>query len=144
MCVDGRFFVTRYALARYIERFRPRGSVQAALSELKMLTSAGRLIGPYNGTGLRSRYPDARLELWRGPRIGTTGKQDRRSNFRFVVAYGPGDLPQVVTVLPTRGNKAGPRVASTRPGPMSRGDGRQNNNPRLAVCASGQELLCQS
>lgn len=88
----GRFFVTPHAVRRYIERYRRGASYETALDELILLTSAGKHVGPSNSAGGG--------ELWRGPRIGTKAKQDRRSRIRFVVANGErGELPQVLTVL---------------------------------------------
>lgn len=142
----GLFFVTPYAVARYRERLRPRLSYQRALEELIVLTSAGRQVGPYLGRQLPQKFPGLRLEVWRGARVGPVRQQDRRSRLRFVVGYGPGELPQVITVLSNGScaTKDGPRVAATRPGPMARGDGRSNGIIALASCASGEESLCQS
>lgn len=94
--------MTRYAVARYRARIRPGIGYQQALRELVQLTSAGRLVGA--ATGFREF---AGAELWRGPRVGPNrhvmGRRvpgDPRDRLRFVVAHGPGDKPQVVTVLP--------------------------------------------
>lgn len=90
----GRFFITPHAVRRYIERVRPGISYHRALGELVIITSAGKRVGPTH---------DGRGEMWRGPKIGTKAKQDRRSRLRFVVSRGePGELPQVVTVLAPR------------------------------------------
>lgn len=100
----GRFFITPYAVKRYVERVRPGLTYSQALSELILLTNAGSLKGPYQGQKLPQQYPNARLELWRGPRVGPNSKQDRRSRLRFVVGHsGAGELPQVVTILPVPG-----------------------------------------
>lgn len=96
----GRFFVTPYAVRRYRERIRPRLAEAAARDELIDLTTRGTVVGPYVGTGLRAAYPDLRLELWRAPRVGTKRQHLAQSRCRFVVGYGEGALPQVITVLP--------------------------------------------
>src|SRR5690606_37484442 len=142
----GRFFVTPYAVARYRERLRPRLSYQRALEELIVLTSAGRQVGPYLGRQLPQKFPGLRLEVWRGARVGPVRQQDRRARLRFVVAYGPGELPQVITVLSNGScaTKDGPRVATTRPGPTARGNGQSNDNFMCAAGASAQETACRS
>ncbi len=107
--VVGSFFVTPYSVQRYIERVRPGMAPAKALEELVGLTTAGRKVGPYNGHGLREMAgPGVRLELWRGPRVGTQSERLAQSRMRFVVAYGKGDLPQVVTVLPTGPKRRAP------------------------------------
>jgi hypothetical protein len=100
---SGKFFVTRHAVAQYRARIRPGIGYRQALRELTQLTTAGRLVGP--ATGFREF---AGAELWRGPRVGpnrhSRGREptpaDPRDRLRFVAAHGPGDKPQVVTVLP--------------------------------------------
>ena len=104
----GRFFITPHAIQRYRERIHPGIDDARALEELVDLTSRGRLVritaaeGPValaeDGTPLPE---SARVELWRGPRVGTHGARLAQSRFRFVVAHGSGgELPQVITVLP--------------------------------------------
>ncbi len=100
----GKFFITPYAIKRYIERVRPGLTYNQALSELIFLTNAGSFKSPYRGQKLPQQYPNAKLELWRGPRVGSRPKQDRRSRLRFVVSHSDhGELPQVITVLPVPG-----------------------------------------
>lgn len=90
----GRFFVTPHAVSRYRERYRQACGYRHALRELILITSAGKRVGPTH---------DGRGEIWRGPRIGSKAKQDRRSRLRFVVCAGAhGEKPQVVTVLAPR------------------------------------------
>lgn len=102
----GRFFVTPHAVESYRSRVRGGIGYDRALRELISLTSYGRFVESYRGLRL-PQFEGARLELWRGPRIGPNrnrGRQrikgDARDRLRFVVAYGPGELPQVVSVLP--------------------------------------------
>lgn len=146
MTTRGRFFVTPHAVEKYRKHYVPRLSYGAALEDLVLLTSSGKRVGPYLGKQLPKKFPGLRLEVWRGARVGPVRQQDRRSRLRFVVGYGPGELPQVITVLSNGScaTKDGPRVAATRPGPMARGDGRSNGIIPLASCASGEESLCQS
>lgn len=98
---QGRFFVTPHAVQRYQERYFPDMSYERARDDLIRITSAGSKKADYRGIGkLREMWPEAQLEIWRGPRIGTHARQDRRSRLRFIVGYASGgDLPQVVTVL---------------------------------------------
>ena len=77
-----------------------RCSYETALRDLIQITTAGDKKSDYRGQGkLREAYPDAQLELWRGPRIGPRHRQDKRSRMRFIVGYTHEGLPQVVTVL---------------------------------------------
>lgn len=70
-------------------------SFEAAREELIRIINAGAYVEPYRGLDRMGA-----LEMWRGPKIGTVAKQDRRSRLRFVVGRGGnGTLPQVVTVL---------------------------------------------
>jgi hypothetical protein len=103
----GRFFITPYAVARYLERVRPSLATRAALEELIGLTSDEEAVckGDYLWPGLRAAVgPDVKLELWRGPRRRRGPTELAQSRIRFVVAYAPGEqadhLPQVITVLP--------------------------------------------
>jgi hypothetical protein len=92
----GAFFVTPHAVRRYRDRFVPGLRYEAARDELIRLTTAGTYVERYRGLHAMG----GQLELWRGPRIGPKGKQDRRSRLRFVVGRGGlGVLPQVITVL---------------------------------------------
>lgn len=101
--VRGIFFITPYAVRRYVERVRPGLRARQALEEMIALTSTGRLVGPYDGEGLRAMAGEGVvIELWRAPKVGTKKNRPAQSEMRFVVAYGPGALPQVVTVLPGR------------------------------------------
>lgn len=102
----GRFFVTPHAVESYRSRVRGGIGYDRALRELISLTSYGRFVESYRGLRL-PQFEGARLELWRGPRIGPNRRSrdrkipgDPRDRLRFVVAHGPGDKPQVVTVLP--------------------------------------------
>lgn len=95
--IDGRFFVTPHAVRGYLSRFRrdlvrldAEEAYRIALADLIRLTSAGRLVGPAHGGA----------ELWRGPRLGTSKHQDRRSRMRFIVGPAEGHDCAVVTVLP--------------------------------------------
>jgi hypothetical protein len=96
----GRFFITSHAVHKYQREVRPNASYNAALSELIRLTSEGRFVAPYNGHTIAANFPGKTVELWRGPVVGTRSMQAANSRMRFVVVYGPGELPQVVTVLP--------------------------------------------
>lgn len=146
MTTRGRFFVTPHAVEKYRKHYVPRLSYGAALEDLVLLTSSGKRVGPYLGKQLPKKYPGLRLEVWRSARIGPIHRQDRRSRLRFVVGYGPGELPQVITVLSNGScaTKDGPRVATTRPGPTARGNGQSNDNFMCAAGASAQENACRS
>lgn len=95
--IAGRFFVTPHAVRGYLRRFRrdlhrhpAEVAYRAALADLIQLTSKGRLVGPARDGA----------ELWRGPRLGTSSHQDRRSRLRFIVGPSKGHTRAVVTVLP--------------------------------------------
>ena len=96
----GRFFVTPHAVHKFQREVIPNASYNRALGILVKLTSAGHFVSSYNGHTMAERFSGTRLELWRGPVTGTRANQRGDSRMRFVVAYGPGELPQVVTVLP--------------------------------------------
>lgn len=97
---SGCFFITPHAVHKFQREVRPNASYNQALGALIKITDAGRLVSGYNGHTMAERFPGVRLELWRGPVMGTRANQRGDSRMRFVVAYGPGELPQVVTVLP--------------------------------------------
>lgn len=102
--IQGKFFITPYAIQRYIERVRPHLSYDQALRELVELTTHGVRKSNYQGQKLSQKYPTSQLELWRGPRVGVHSQQDRRSRLRFVVAYDSNkEAPQVITILPVPG-----------------------------------------
>lgn len=145
MTTRGRFFVTPHAVEKYRKHYVPRLSYGAALEALVLLTSSGKRVGPYLGKQLPKKYPGLRLEVWRGARVGPVRQQDRRSRLRFVVGYGPGELPQVITVLSNGScaTKDGPRVATTRPGPTARGNGRAEDTTMVSSCASETEATCR-
>lgn len=97
----GRFFVTPHAVHKYQREVKPNASYNQALSDLIKITNAGRQCGEYNGGKIREMCGiDTVIEMWRGPVVGTRSKQRRNSRMRFVVAYGGGEKPQVITVLP--------------------------------------------
>jgi hypothetical protein len=105
--IRGRFYVTPYAVRRFRERVRPDLAPAAALERLIALTTGGRFVTPWRGRGiLEAAGVGVRVELWRAPRVGTSGQRSPESRVRFVVAHGRGGAPQVVTVLPNPKGRA--------------------------------------
>jgi hypothetical protein len=105
--IRGRFYVTPYAVERFRQRVRPDLAQAAALERLIALTTGGRFVTPWRGSGiLEAAGEGVRVELWRAPRVGTRSQRSPESRVRFVVAYGRGSAPQVVTVLPNPRGRA--------------------------------------